>query len=69
MAEYLYSAIQRDQQTAGLLDDGSLPGSRRPPLFPVSGFDFSVLGPMRQANPVTKLFFFHLNLFDNVDDL
>jgi hypothetical protein len=53
MAEYLYSAIQRDQQTAGLLDDGSLQGSRRPPLFPVSGFDFSVLGPMRQANPVT----------------
>ena len=53
MAEYLYSAIQRDQQMGSGYDEGLVQAQRKPPLFPVSGFDFSVLGPMRQANPVS----------------
>ena len=53
MAEYLISAIQREQGAGGI-EDFQTP--RRPPLFPVSGFDFSVLGPMRQSNPVSLSF-------------
>ncbi len=50
MAEYLISAIQREQGSGGVEDFQT---QRKPPLFPVSGFDFSVLGPMRQSNPVS----------------
>ena len=56
MAEYLYSVLQREQQQQTGFDDGSLFGQRRNPLYPVSGFDFSTLGPMRQVNPVISIF-------------
>jgi hypothetical protein len=47
MAEYLYTAMQQTTEDTVPL------AQRRPPVYPVSGFDFSVLGPMRPANPVS----------------
>jgi hypothetical protein len=56
MAEYLYLAIQREQQLgASSFEDAtaSMLAQRRPSFYPPSGYDFPAVAPLRQVNPVT----------------